>query len=1155
MRQTSPRSKKSRSGAYAVWSTWAKPEVLDNLKNSKWQDVVQGINDLRELYDNGAKHGNAAAYGLMSIFIGRTFTPKVMNQLLQNILFYLMEDSDSITDDTLQVGIKFFIDKVPDRKLEKDLFDIGDIFCCQMGADTMFNQLYPSLSAKNPALLSRILVFFSYILRSHGAEARINSKELINNIRPLCSHQDPTVRHAATECVTALSFVYGEEILNQFQTLHKAQLDEVRKQIDNNSMANGTYITNSRPSSMSVRNPSPKSAISSPRKNTPASMSVRNASPSNIGVASRGGSPSVSSKKSRLAMSSRVFRTANTPSQAGSSVMAPSVVASSANPSIAGYSMGASAASRKSISKDNASVYSRKSFYDSPRSPRGSINFDNQSIRSKLSSPSERGYNSPGRNLRISDSPPDNYQPSRFYLASDRESNIPKPSVSRLPQKNKDDKKKRSRSTTLLENNKVNISYSINSDDSYDELFDVDLLDGISKNNPVLNVKKSLEAIGRRLDSKYKDDGDNCIEAHIFKPLYNELAQWLTEENVHILLIVANIVLTSFRLVRNFTKIEPLFLQLTLNLLSFNSSQLKYTMSEVLRVMHKKHPYFIKDIVSPAFDDLTDETRDSLIRFLKTVKLQDEDEFIIKLFIGYPQIGKDVINEYIKNPRNEQRIRDKLPPEYTGILSSIYMTKPDQLAQEKRHSAIDKLYCMNHIRSKSRLRTKIESFWLTTFKINMNPSRDELNFVLDTLANEVKNNFFAFALVSDMVFIWIAIVLNTLDRIEGDLMDFIQLILHQYRLNKRLLNDLDVYVVVPIICEFYQNANAMSFVEEVSHPMLIISSLIDCVSYLKNSDAIVFALEMLETKRLSDDQAAFLAESISRIKDSDNSLLLQKINVLRNRLPLSGMVNHNTSSATMISNCEMHPDLAVKMRSKSFQVYQWIVLLTSQDMPVSIEALKNITKQVDADPSVFTPHLEVLILSIISKIHEFFAVEPPPSRLYKYISYCIFELLDKTSLSRQISQACVQQLVYEIITRLSNGLTDTVTTQSLNFLMVKLMELCPQATFKALLTALGEFDNPDQFNENWVRLALKCFEPCRDAVYGLNPSSLVDCLCAVEHFLRYHNYNEIRKCSFGTKMVNSIKSFVEQSFEANPGIRDSSEFRQKVGNNAHLFNL
>ena len=240
--QKSPEIRKSKkkvlNGAcYSLWTQWATQEIQANLDNHKWQEVTAGIDGLRKLFDQDTSYSNVAAFGLLTVFISRTFTPRVMNQLTQNILFYMKFDPSSITEDTLNAGIKFFIDKISDKRMENDLFELGDIISSHISVPTFFQSLYPSLSVKNPSLITRTVAYCTHSIRTYQANTRLDATEVSSQIHPLLSNADPNVRKAANECVAALASVFGEQVLDEFKTIKKVQMDEIKKIMKNSPIS------------------------------------------------------------------------------------------------------------------------------------------------------------------------------------------------------------------------------------------------------------------------------------------------------------------------------------------------------------------------------------------------------------------------------------------------------------------------------------------------------------------------------------------------------------------------------------------------------------------------------------------------------------------------------------------------------------------------------------------------------------------------------------------------------------------------------------------------------------------------------------------------------------------------------------------------------
>jgi hypothetical protein len=233
-------------------------------------------------------------------------------------------------------------------------------------------------------------------------------------------------------------------------------------------------------------------------------------------------------------------------------------------------------------------------------------------------------------------------------------------------------------------------------------------------------------------------------------------------------------------------------------------------------------------------------------------------------------------------------------------------------------------------------------------------------------------------------------------------------------------------------------------------------------------------------------------------------------------------------SHTKVSVCDLTESIADRLNDPELLVYRWIADIASADTHVVIQALKAISGQMKKDASVFEGHIDALVLCLIAKIHTHFSAESPPVRLCKYSSFCLLTLFSEMNLKDKIRRDFVKQIVYELLTHLSNGVSEGVLSQVLNAIIVKIMEDCPIPAFMGLLSALGEYDNYDRCSEKWIRLALKCFEACGARISEIgNMADIVNSIVSVDQFFMNHPVEEIEASPLGVKIVSGLNDYVK----------------------------
>lgn len=195
------------------WSHWIDSETLELLSSGQWLSVTKGLEMLQSKYNESDKSiRNALVVCFLAIFTGKTFTPKVMTNIYQNVLYYIRNDKNNdnskLSDEAVSATVNFCIDKINDKHNENTIFEILDECCTNSGDQFVFDILYPHLSsAKNPAVLFRITSFFSHHLSIEKQNESINGEfqlkispdSLFNSIKPLLTHGDQQVRKITNE--------------------------------------------------------------------------------------------------------------------------------------------------------------------------------------------------------------------------------------------------------------------------------------------------------------------------------------------------------------------------------------------------------------------------------------------------------------------------------------------------------------------------------------------------------------------------------------------------------------------------------------------------------------------------------------------------------------------------------------------------------------------------------------------------------------------------------------------------------------------------------------------------------------------------------------------------------------------------------------------
>lgn len=194
------RKKGTVQGLQSAWNNWVEPETLELLQNtSQWVAVTKGLEQLKRQFEEDPSQLSAVVGGFSSMFIGKTFTPKVMASIMGDLLFYMRYDPEKLSDEALQQTVAFSLDKIQDKKFENQVYEILDTVAETNSAEFVFQLLYPHLSAKNPTIPLRITQYFHHHLETYGADAGINVQELSDQLKPLFTHANLQIRSTAVD--------------------------------------------------------------------------------------------------------------------------------------------------------------------------------------------------------------------------------------------------------------------------------------------------------------------------------------------------------------------------------------------------------------------------------------------------------------------------------------------------------------------------------------------------------------------------------------------------------------------------------------------------------------------------------------------------------------------------------------------------------------------------------------------------------------------------------------------------------------------------------------------------------------------------------------------------------------------------------------------
>lgn len=1063
--------------ASSMWSSWVSKSTLELLKHQKWQSVVSGFEELRKSYTEESGNPSACAYGLATLFINRTFTPKVMTNLVNEILFYMKEDTVNITDDTITAILHFVIDKITDKRLEVGLFEMADIVCELMTPPYVFQSFYQHLTAKNPGLPSRICCYFSHSIQAFGIESKLNPDEVSEQIKPLFAHSDPNVRKSALECVASLAAIFGENVLESFKFLKPNQLSDIRK-----SMAS---IGKNAPPPRTSGIPSKTMPLSFPKKQQNMPPQEANNSPK------------------------RIDRSPSPP--------APS-----------------------------------------------NIRMKNERLSPPAANPSSIPISTTAGKIKSDPSPPND-------------------AAHRLP--------KKPRNVTQR-----------NFAQSGGELIPSRLIQGISKTtSSAVEIRRSLDELEELLNRSLELRGPSSVKPNEFSSLFSNLTPYFIDTNTETVTSVAKILLTSLQLIdpNDMKNVDNDIIMESVFLLNYQEKAIRSTAINIMSEWNSMVPYFVQNILLEVFPRLSIKGKKAAVAFVRdnvnfNMTIQPFLPFIVSCMSDKDEELREssapLVQRYLQMPGAVNAIKDYI--EYfntakkNAILSMInskdsqscFIQKPTAQQKEHREQKIDcylPLKVLNESEDASALTEKLEHYGSRYFNItdfsSTEPAKIEKNSkIFLTAATE---EFESFSLTLDIVFLWwaqLSLLIRHKDSFD-EIFHFFLKLLSILDENQRFLEEFELNLILPIVLECVGRgyldercSEIETLVFKLSPPEYLIPSLVLILGKVTSVNAVQAdfnaLLELIPKLGLGKMQADLvntatrLHSTLSKDPSKDPDLYQTSVKFIE-FLKKNGLLS-STLDSRPISRCNLSPKISAKLKQPSILVYQWIVDLSSQDTQIIIQALKSISQQLKVDPKIFEPHLEALIVSLITSVHTYFPNDPPANRLCKYIAFCLLTLFNETTLKDTIPQEFVQQLIYEMLTHLSNGINETVLNQVLNALIVKLINDCTMFAFVGLLSAISEYDNKEQFTERWIRLALKCFEACGVRICEVkDEKSILESIILVNQMLINNNIEQLDSSAIGKKIVGVLKSYVNLVFEKFSDVVNTKEMKKKLGNDAEIYKL
>ncbi|KAH0793512.1 XMAP215 family protein [Histomonas meleagridis] len=971
------------------FESWVSPEILTQLNSNQWSSITQGLTSLQEQFDDDPSQPSSVIVGLSSIFTGKTFTPKVMINIMQSLIYYMKSDTEKIHDEALTSAISFAIDNIQEKRFEQQVFEILDLASEINSAQFVFQLLYPQITAKNPILPLRIGNYFSHYLKKYGIDQSINVEEFATQIKPLFTHGDSAVRKIGKECYESIKS-YNKEIAENYFS----------------------YVKTNK----SIK----------PKKSSP-------------------------------------------------------------------------------IKQQNNNINNQEK----------DISYSREQIKPKIRSeiPIPKGIRS--------------FSPSKSSNNQNQNQNIDK---SFIPSR---------------------------------------IIQQISKTGSILDTRRALdetEIIGLSFKVIIKD----------------QIVNVSTDFLIDVCL-----------------------------LLNFSNKAIRNSTISTLTYLDSIYPEFVDKIFLQAFPKFNVEGKKAAISFLKTLNFEMNIQQYNSLIVGflsdksdnYKEAAKPLIEKYLMLPNSVESIHqsvEQFPPAQKNLVISRLATFgknsiipfahtwkeiPKPSDKEQREQMLDPFLPLKVLNSEEQTETLIEILYRYSEKYFDNPEEiisndpNAIQNVCQEFLELMNNDFNNFSLIIDIIFLWWstqALLIQVQDGFN-QIIHFLSKLLNELYIKNRKLSIYEHSIILPIVfeclgrneslwepirVELLKVCNEKEVITTLVHLLTIASAIFTIVATFKTlmivlptigNEGLKYVTELQSsTKRIRD----IIGDNKEKNKELYETVIqftefLEKYKKSNENIPIN---KNNNNKQTKVSKCELSNEILQMIDEPLFAIYQWIIDINSDDTNVSVLALKSISSQMKKDPSVFKPHVDGLIIALIKKMHFQFSINPLPIRLCKYISFCLLTFFNETNLKNIIRVEFVHQIFYELLTHLSNGIVEPVLNQVLNAIIVKLMEDCPMKSFAALLEAIGEYNNLQQFNEKWIRLSIKCFDACGVRICEIGDAHhIAAAIIQIDQFYLKNPVQKIAQAQFGHKVIKAFNSFLSLAFrDFGDELKDTNLF-EKISKNSPIL--
>lgn len=1159
----SSRRKQSIQNAKIAWENWVLPETLQLLGGSQWQMVTKGLDALQNQFEQDPSQPSAVVAGLSSMFMGKTFTPKVMVNLMQHLLGYMKADPEKLTDESLTAAINFAIDKIQDKRFELQVFEILDTAAETNSAQFVFQILYQQLSAKNPIIPNRMLTYFAHHLSEYESNAGINLEEFSNQIQPLFNHSDASVRKAANDCYAAVKMFDPDAAAEYFKFIKPTKKREIKK--------------SSSPITEQNEKPKPESKIPKVRSEIP--------------VPQRG-NRAISPTKDRHSS----HQEKKEPQEKQQRALSPTRSLFSQRLILAIAKSGSIIETRKAL-EEMETILTRhiENYGESTVQASEFTDFYNRA---------RQWFKDANTNILL--------LITKVITLTFKA--IKPDQISQISSEFLGD-------VSLL----LNITHKGIRSAALSALAQLDTIYPSFVANIFLQAFPKLNVEGRKAGVSFLKTLQFTMNVQQYYPLiisfladkseaFRESARPLIEQYVQLPGSIEALKSAADA----FT--PAIKFQIMNRLSEYEKEQQQYTprndekeqeessqIDEEKEEKETKKEIIRQEIFKCAPTQIAKEQRERILDPFLPLKILNNEEKTDVLV----EILQKYIDKYFHNSKTIVSTETEAIQETCTIFIYIMKNEWDQFsliidiillwwaAQAlliKTQDGFDEIIQFLNILllgldRKHRILSQFEfSIILPTVlecfgrdEAQWESARQALFKICDT--NELMGTLVHLLSIVSSVYTIVATFktlmivipeINDITPYENDLRR------HTKKIHSIVSADIEenkeLYEATILFSEFLdeyvqqhqpqeddhsqeqfanEDNNENEEIEPEENEEIVQEDDIE-VEEDENRDDEEIVNDNFEDGNQEEpvefDQHEFTTSPKSKeMRSASNSSQNSLNNIIIKQVEEVEIPRIDYSLQVKVSTCELNDYISEQLNSPALLVYRWITDLCSEEAGVSIKAMKSITSQMKKDYKVFEFHLEPLVLSLIAKVHTQFGVNPLQVRLCKYVSFCILTLFNETPLKEKISQKLIQQLIFELLTHLSNGISEPVLNQVLNAIIVKLMEDCQMKSFCGLLSAIGEFENIEHFSDKWMKLALKCFEACGVRLCEIgNKSDIMSAVLKVDEFFEEHPLEEIQAAPIGPKILKTINSFISNVGQGYSELFESPDITQTLSNSPLL---